>query len=135
MARMHLSHISNFQKNNPFLADHLRSSQLLIKAYITCHQHSFVHLLPINFVHHNIRLFKDVEEAWHVMWVIYGNQECDLTLIYIKMTGNYAPQIQISLWLFKLHCINTKHFLSEEQKNSGGKNIITKWKSSLVEAM
>lgn len=76
-----------------------------------------------------------MEEVWHVMWVTYGNQEHDLTLIHIKMTRNYALQIQISLCFFKTPLYNTKHFLSEGQKNSGGKNIITKWKYSLVEAM
>lgn len=61
-----------------------------------------------------------MEEIWHVMWVIYGNQEHDLTLIYIKMTRNYAPQIQISL-AFQIPLYNTKQFLCEGKKNSGGK--------------
>jgi len=40
------------------LADHLTSSQLLSKASIMVHHYSFVHLIPINFVHQNLGLFK-----------------------------------------------------------------------------
>lgn len=75
-----------------------------------------------------------MEEVWCIIWVTYGNQEHDLALIYIKMTRNYSPQIQISLGLFKLLCIIQSIFTVRDRKIQV-KNIITKWKSSLVEAM
>lgn len=69
MAIMHFSHISNFQKIIHFLADHLTSSQLLNKHYIMCHLYSFVHLIPINFVHQNLGLFK----TWKKFGVLFGS--------------------------------------------------------------
>lgn len=77
-----------------------------------------------------------MEEVWHVMWVIYGNQKHDLVLIYIKMTRNYVLQIQISLRLLKHYCIIQSIFTVRDRKiHVEIKNAITKWKSSLVEAM
>lgn len=57
-----------------------------------------------------------MEEVRHIIWVTYGNQEHDLALIYIKMTKNYAPQIQISLGLFKLPHIIQRIFTVRDRK-------------------
>lgn len=66
MASMHFSHISNF---NPFSTDHLTSSQFLIKPYIICHLYYFVHLIPINFVHQSLGLFK----TWKKFGMLCGS--------------------------------------------------------------
>lgn len=57
-----------------------------------------------------------MEEVRHIIWVTYGNQEHYLALIYIKMTKKYAPQIQISLGLFKLPRIIQHIFTVRDRK-------------------